>query len=102
MPRSKKQENIWSKSLPRIRTTVRRSTPPADTMRRISMAQDAVTRRFRMATIWIIWSMDACTIRTAIIATITARCRGFLTKQIAGFVPYGGLASKCPGWLRVS
>ena len=34
-----------------------------------------------MATTWIILSMDACIIRMAITATITVRCRWFLTEQ---------------------
>ena len=37
------------------------------------MAQAAAMRLFPMGTILIIWSMDACTTRTAIIATTTVR-----------------------------
>jgi hypothetical protein len=44
-----------------------------DIRRRIDMARHAAMRPFPMGTTLIIWSMDACTTRIAIIATTTVR-----------------------------
>ena len=47
------------------------SIAPLDTRRQLDMARAAAMRLFPTATILIIWSMDACTTRMAIIATTT-------------------------------
>jgi hypothetical protein len=65
--------NTWWKSVRQILIAAIQIIALPDMRRPIDMAQAAAMRLFPMGTILIIWSMDACTIRMAIIATTTVR-----------------------------
>ena len=65
--------NMWLKSVRQILIAAIYSIALPDMRKPIDMAKAAAMRLFPMGTILIIWSMDACTTRTAIIATTTVR-----------------------------
>ena len=65
--------NTWLKSVRQILIAAIHSIALPDMRKPIDMAKAAAMRLFPMGTILIIWSMDASTTRTAIIATTTVR-----------------------------
>jgi hypothetical protein len=65
--------NTWLKSARQIQIAAIQSIALPDIRRRIGIARAVAMRLFPMGTILIIWSMDACTTRMAIIATTTVR-----------------------------
>ena len=65
--------NTWLKSVRQILIAAIQSIELPDIRRPIDTAKAAAMRLFPMGTILIIWWMDACTTRMAIIATTTVR-----------------------------
>ena len=73
MLRTDTLKSTWLKLARQILIGAIQSIALPDITRRIGMARAAGMRLCPMGTILIIWSMDACTTRMAIIATITVR-----------------------------
>jgi hypothetical protein len=65
--------NTWLKSARQIQIAAIQSIALPDMRRRIHMARAVAMRLFPTATILIIWSMDACTTRMAIIVMTMVR-----------------------------